>query len=171
MSDMLPLTCRGNNKRPTKTDGMRNLAAAELVDGMIKLGSLIEADREECIRDLLKATRSYVGDGYEIARELERSCHWDCNMQIVEELDEFSSILDRIFNTAEDVWAKENPHDPLFSDGDVVIWRGQQAMVSGVYEYRPQRYKVRQGELKATSYYVVPFEDVSAVAPTETPNV
>ena len=29
MSDMLPLTCRGNNKRPTKTDGMRNLAAAE----------------------------------------------------------------------------------------------------------------------------------------------
>ena len=34
----------------------------------------------------LEATRShYVGDGYEIARELERSCHWDCNMQIVEE--------------------------------------------------------------------------------------
>ena len=26
-----------------------------------------------------------VGDGYEIARELERSCHWDCNMQVVEE--------------------------------------------------------------------------------------
>ena len=52
--------------------------------------------------------------------------------------------------------------EPLFAVGDVVRWRGADAVITG-FSPRPACYKVRQGEMRPNSWYIVPFEDVSAV--------
>ena len=58
----------------------------------------------------------------------------------------FSSILDRIFNTAEDVVrAKEIPTTRCFLMVTSSYGADSKLWSAGVYEYRPQRYKVRQG--------------------------
>jgi hypothetical protein len=139
---------------------MRKQAATELVSYMVKSGVIPDRDLEGCIDDIVYATRWNWDDGYEIGHNL-KTRGWACDMNLAEELDGFGDILVRIVNAAEDLWAAENPHEPKFSEGDTVIWHGAPATVHGIYEYRPQRYKIRQGDMKPTSYYVVPFEDVS----------
>jgi len=163
-TESLPLVCKGSNKRPTKTEEMRRQAALELVAKMSKSGALTaDDDLEECADDIVEATQWGIGDGYEIARDLENRFHWTCCMQLAKELDQFGTILGRIYDAAEDVWAAENPREPEFASGAIVTWCGKPATIHGVYEYRPQRYRVRTDDMTSpTSYYVVPFEDVSA---------
>lgn len=159
----LPLVCAGATMRPKQTSDMRLQAATELVEHMIKSGVIPDDDREICAQDIAKATRYESYDGYKIARELENLHHWECDMQIAEELEGFSRLLDRIYSAAERQWDTENPRGPKFTDGTTVIWRGKPATVHGVYEHRPQCYRVRQGEMgNETSFYIVPFEDVTS---------
>lgn len=160
--DELTLTCAAGNRRPSITDAMRLQAAQQLVESMVKR-HLLETDQVDgAAADIVKATRWEQHDGYRIARELERYSHWDCDMQIVEAMEEFSGLLQCIYDAAEKQWAADNPHEPAFDEGATVIWRGSPATVHGVYEYRPYCYKVRQGEMGSpTSYYVAPFEEVS----------
>lgn len=163
MGDQLGLVCAGRNKRPEKTKDMRLHAAERLVQRMVESGALDGEDTEGCAADIVEATRFEIHDGYRIARELDQRFHWDCDMEIAEQLNEFSGILDDIFREAERKWAAENPREPKFSDGDSVLWRGKPATVHGVCEYYPQYYKIRQGDMKSPgSFYIVPFEDVSA---------
>jgi polyhydroxyalkanoate synthesis regulator phasin len=159
----LSLICQGNNKRPAKTTNMRRQAASELVSRMIRSGDITADEYDNSIEDIVKATNWNVADGYEIARKLEQLCNWTCDLAIAEQLDQFWSILDSIYNDAEDIWAKENPNEPLFEKGDNVIWRGKVATVLGVYEFRPQRYKIHQDGMSGgpTAFYAVPFEEVS----------
>ena len=160
--DQLTLVCDGDNKRPVITDAMRLQAAEQLVEDMVKSG-LIEPDQiTGSAADIVEATRWERYDGFKIARELERNCHWDCDMQIAEAMEGFNGLIQSIYDTAEKQWAADNPSEPAFGEGATVIWRGNPATIHGVCEYRPQSYKVRQGEMSnPTSYYVVPFEEVS----------
>ena len=160
MSEELALVCGAGNRRPEKTPAMRREAAAVLVKWMVKAGMVTASDAEASIDDIVKATR-YETDGYRIARELEQSCCWDCDMEIAEKMDEFDGALRSIYDAVEKRWAAENPAAPAFADGDKVIWRGEPALICGTYDGRPQTYRVRQGDMgNPTSFYVVPFEDV-----------
>jgi hypothetical protein len=140
---------------------MRRQAVETLVEHMVQYRTIEPCDAAASIEDILQATCREECDGYQIARELELSFHWDCNLDIAEHLDEFSGILRNIYETAEQQWAAENPHDPAFDVGATVIWKAKSATIVGIYGHRPQCYKVRQGEMRPNSYYVVPFEDVS----------
>lgn len=160
--DELTLTCATGNKRPSITDAMRIQAAEQLVESMVKQRLLDAKEIEGAAADIVRATKWEQRDGYKIARELERYCHWDCDMEIAEAMEEFSGLLQGIYDAAEKQWAADNPREQAFEDGASVTWRGSPATVHGVYEYRPHCYKVRQGEMGSpTSYYVVPFEEVS----------
>ena len=163
MNDQLALTCAARNKRPARTETMRRQAAEKLIAEMVERGLVNAADAADSVGDIVRATRWETQDGYKIARELEQSCSWDCDMQIAEALESFADTLDSIYDAAEKQWAAENPSDPAFADGMAVVWRGQPATVHGLYDYRPQCYRVRQGDMgKPTSFYIVPFEDVTA---------
>ena len=163
MSDQLSLQCKSGNKRPSKTEEMRRLAAKQIVADMVKYGVVELADAEASVNDIVKVTRLETDDGYKIARHLEQSCCWDCDMQIAEYCDQFRTILDEIYDTAEKKWDSENPATPDFAEGAQVMWRGEVATIHGTVNHRPQCYKVRQGEMGSdTSYYVVPFEDIRA---------
>jgi hypothetical protein len=159
--EQLALTCIGDNKRPAITDAMRKQAAEQLVQSMVRQHLLDEGQVEGSADDIVKATRYEQFDGYKIARELESRCHWDCDMPIAEAMEEFHGLLQAIYDDAENRWAADNPRGPEFTDGDAVKWRGQCATVHGVYERRPQCYKVRQGDMRPDSYYIAPFEEVS----------
>jgi hypothetical protein len=163
MNDELVLVCpKSTNKRPQITEEMRRQAAEQIVAEMVTYDLLEGIDQADTVRDIVKATDYETDDGFKIARELERKCHWDCDMQIAEQLDQFGATLDMIYAAAEKVWAAENPKEPEFRDGDPVIWRGKPATVRCVHQYRPQCYEIRQGELGPNSAYIVPFEDVTA---------
>lgn len=158
----LKLECvQSTNKRPSKTKEMRRQAACVIAARMIKLG-LID-DENESIEDIVEATQyAAFDDGYKIAKRLEDRHHWDCDMALAEELDGFSGELEKIHEAAEKQWAAENPHEPAFPAGAVVMWRGEPATVHGIYEYRPQCYRIRRGEMGSeNSFYIVPFEDVT----------
>ena len=161
MSDELPLTCVApGNRRPGTDDAMRLQAAREIAGELVRCGIVGEAEAEGSARDIFKATRNGERDGFRIARELERGCSWDCDMETAEALDGFGSALDAIHSAAEKKWAAENPALPTFSAGDTVIWRGEPATVRGEYEHRPQCYRISQGlACSEGSYYVVPYED------------
>ena len=160
MPEELALVCGAGNKRPEKTPAMRREAAAILVKEMVQAGMVPAYDADSSVNDIVKATR-YETDGYRIARELEQSCRWDCDMEIAEKMDEFDGALESIYRAAEKRWAAENPSIPAFGDRDEVIWRGKPALVCGIYDGRPHTYKVQQGEMgDPKSFYIVPFEDV-----------
>ncbi|MFZ0711379.1 MAG: hypothetical protein WAM53_15185, partial [Terrimicrobiaceae bacterium] len=144
MTEQLQFICCPGNKRPTRTPEMRRQAAVRLVSEMVKTGTVESSDAEATVSDIVKATRFETFDGYKIARELEKWHHWDCDMEIAEQLGEFGGILNQIYDAAEKTWAAENPNEPKFSDGMVVMWRGKPATLHGIYEYRPQCYKVRE---------------------------
>lgn len=160
----LDLTCDGQNKRPSKrSDEILRAAATRLVKEMVSKGLIEQEDAEDSVAQIARASRYNDMDGYHLARELDDRYGWDCDMQMVEALDEFHWLLDAVHLEAEKKWAAENPREPKFSEGDTVQWHGEDATIHGIYDSRPQYYKVRQGEMSGgpNSYYVVPFEDVT----------
>ena len=165
MTEQLPLVCHGDNKRPKITDRIRRLAAEKLIDRMIKHGLLSADERDDCANDLVKVARFGASDGYHIARELDDRHHWDCDLQMAEELDDLGTMLHDIVRAEEKLWAVENPREPLFKAGDTVLWHKQPATIGGVSPYRPQCYEVHQGKFDAASgsAYIVPFEDVAPI--------
>lgn len=163
MEEELSLVCVGSNKRPIKTDAMRLQAAEKLVADLVR-GSYLDDD-DGAADQIVKVTRWGEYDGHKIARELDIRCGWDCDLELASELDAFGEILQDIFDEVEKKWAAENPHDPQFGEGEAVVWDGKEAKVAGIWEHRPQCYKVQTKDSKEGSFYVVPFEDVSAVSP------
>ena len=161
MDGELDLVCAPGNARPGRTSAMRTLAARAVVASLVRCGALGSEDAEESVEDIGDATRSGRLDGYEIARQLERRRHWDCGMQIAEELDRFESVLDRIHGEAVAKWALENPSRAEFAEGDRVIWRGMPATVSGVDPHRPLSYRISCEGRDPGSVLIVPFEDIS----------
>lgn len=148
--------------RPKVTAEMRLEAARILVADMIKSGVIPDTEPEECAEEIASATQYEQDDGYKIARNLESGFHWECNMDIAEAMSEFGGILQNIYNAAEKQWAADNPREPAFKPGDSVFWRKKPAVVEGVCKYRPQSYRLKQGDMPANSYYVAPFEEVTA---------
>ena len=153
----LPLVCAMPNKRPrVATEAMRRDAAESVVADIS--GDI--GNKSEAVDDILAVTRrNQHMDGYQIARELERCKHWDCDMEIAEALDGFASACSMAVYEAQKKWAAENPIEPPFPVGTTVKTPHGVGAIDRVYEHGPHQYVV---PLKGMML-VINFEDVSVV--------
>ena len=88
MVDMFAGTMHVPPRPKALTDDQRRVIAADLVDRVIKTGTLGPSDRDEAIEDVIKATR-WCSDGYEIAKALDDDNGWMCDAEVVAILDDF----------------------------------------------------------------------------------
>jgi len=168
MMDEFDLTCTNSrNERPRKTEAIRRQAAEELVALMVRDGAIQSKHADTSVLDIVKVTRYGADDGYRIAKALDDSCGWDCDLDMAQHLDQFQDMVSKLVERAEKQWAQFNPREPEFASGAPVIWRGKPATVSRIHEHRPQCYELLRGEMPSNSFFVVPFEDVTSpeVAP------
>lgn len=99
-------------------------------------------------------------DGYAIAKALDDSCYWDCDMPIVEALDTFDTEVRGAHRKLCIAWASENNIQPPLPIG-TQITIGE---ITGIYEHDAAYYEVRvTGETNDKRRRLVRFEDVKAV--------
>lgn len=104
-------------------------------------------------------------DGYELAKELERSQLWDCNRQDVDELDNVAWEVHKLLREAEQQWANENDVQPSLPVGSrVSLPRHGAGEITGVSgDHSPACYLVKpDGQDDASNgsrRYVIKFED------------
>jgi len=136
---------------------MAREAATGIVRAMIKSGALVATEESGSIDDIVRVTQCDRHlDGYQIARELEKQRHWDCDFSIAECLDSFSAECHLALEVAEKVWAAENPMPPPFAAGTVVKTPHGAGPIERIYEYGPAKYIV----LVDGRHLIIPFEDV-----------
>jgi hypothetical protein len=160
MQDNLPLACANPNKRPrVPTDEMRRRVALQIAARLKDCGP-----PDEVAADIIRVTRhGWHQDGYQLARDLDRTCSWECDLGVAEELDNFSGLCDLELDVAVRQWAVENPMEPPFPIGSLVKTPSQGVgTIVGVCQYSPASYRVRTPGLNEKSAWIIPFEDVSA---------
>lgn len=154
-------------------------AGRSIAVSLAKAGLIEESEVEDSAIDIAKYGRKYM-DGYALAKALDDYGHWDCNFEMAEELNEFSSAADYEIGAAEKGWAIANSIAAPLPIGDrVVISRsGETGEITGIYEHGPAKFLIKiDGDPRAdgpqTSRRIVNFEDVSkephAVAETQAP--
>ncbi len=99
-------------------------------------------------------------DGYELARELDRSAGWDLTMPDVEELDCLSGIVSDLHSKAEKKWAEENDIQPPLTIGTHI----KQGVIDSVCDHSVATYRVKEsGCTRAGRFLLIRFEDAVAV--------
>lgn len=143
------------------------LAAAKKLAAELAKEDLIESGTVEAsAQDIAKYARPYA-DGYEIARELEKFAWWECDLQIAETLDGWSSIVRSHIEAAEKEWAERNNIQPPFPCGTRVSLNSQETgTITEIYKYGAAKYCIAiDGDPDANSSKqarrIVNFEDVS----------
>lgn len=145
--------------------------AREIVGELIKNDHLEAAQLESLVRDVVQCARRHM-DGYEIAKALDDHCWWNCNFEMAEELDSFSSMVDHEIRDAEKAWAERNNVQPPLALHTRVKWREGQDQptgeITGVYEYGAAKYLIAVDDDANThgpqmSRRIVNFEDVTAI--------
>ncbi|MGY3581974.1 hypothetical protein ACVIGB_001103 [Bradyrhizobium sp. USDA 4341] len=163
-----PLASLTAEPRPkTATGEMRSAAAERTVDLLIERGHLTPAERASSIESLAKIGERHM-DGYQIAKRLDDWHHWDCNLEMAEDLDNFSHYLDDELRKAEVAWFERTGPQPPFPDGTRVSFeRGKTGIIDRVHEYGPAKYAIKvDGDAEADTAScrrsIVNFEDVRA---------
>ena len=161
--------------RPNKlTPEIAELAAREVVGDLIKNGHLEESDLEGAVKDLVKCGRTHI-DGYELAKELEDRCHWECDLEMANELDSFAHAASEEIRKAEKAWAAREaivPPLPLGAHVKIKSWRETETgLIDGIYEYGAAQYLIKidadpEADRPSRSRRIVNFEDVEAEAST-----
>lgn len=152
--------------RPTRlTPEMALRAAMKLAESLLK-DSLIEGDVAEAAADIAKHAHLYMG-GYELAKTLDDSAYWDCNLETAEALDGWSHLAGEEIKAAQKEWAEANNIQPPFPVGARVIarWGGEDhpGTIDEICSFDVARYCVKRDGETSTRCMVVNFEDVRAV--------
>lgn len=130
------------SERPRRlTVEMRDRVARKVADALEARGltdSAVEAASDIAMHgDLHK-------DGYEIARDLERYCYWDCSLEIAEELNSFGDHAMGEIEAAEKAWFEaDNPSPPLPIGARIKLRNGDAGEITGIYEYGTAKYLVK----------------------------
>lgn len=150
--------------------------AGRLAEELCKAGHI--RDAAEAVEDIARAARMGM-DGYEIAKALESEHGWDCNFEMSEILDGFSSMAQSVVTQLEREWVEAYRVEPPLPIGErIVLDNGydvEYGTIDGIYEYGPARYTVViEGDPKAygpgRSRRIVKYEDaVPAVQPDASP--
>lgn len=154
--------------RPKFSAEIALIAATEVISGMIANGLLDGDQRDDSIAGLVKHARQHM-DGYEIAKALDLYAHWDCNLEMAEALDDFSSEVRDAIDAAEKEWAaRTNVQPPLPIGSRVQLRRGETGKITGIYEHGAAKYLVKidgdpQADTSAQSRRIINFEDATAL--------
>lgn len=104
-------------------------------------------------------------DGYELAKELDRSAWWDCTRDDVDKLDCISSAAERLLLAAEQHWCAEHDIQPSLAIGTRLrLPRGRVGAITGIAsKHSPGCYLVKDDddddEEKGTRRFIIKFED------------
>ena len=138
------LTMESEMERPKVTKEM-------VIEAAQKIAETLDGDAETIAEHY-----RHPMDGYELARELDRSAGWDLTMPDVEELDCLSGIVSDLHSKAEKKWAEENDIQPPLPIGSTIT----QGVIDGIYQHAPARYLVKEtGDTQEGRFLIVKFED------------
>lgn len=152
--------------RPTVTDEMREQAAHKMLERLEKWGNFKYWASPTPLADLIKIA-STSSNGYEIAKELENEC-WNVDSTLVEELDDFSSIIDGIHTEAVKQWVVSNNIKPPLTAGTKVSftygWKTTTGVIANRDDYLNEgKYLIsRDDETRSGCFSIVEFERVEA---------
>lgn len=151
--------------RPKFNGDVALRAALATADDLIRDGHVDAEEREDVAKQIFEAAGGPYTDGYSIAKHLDDRCCWDCNMQIAECLDGFSSHADAELRLAEKAWAERNSIvAPLPIGVRIKLKTGETGTIDGVYEYGSAKFLVKiDGDPaavgKSKSRRIINFED------------
>lgn len=162
--------------RPNRlTPEMSLRAAQRVMASMASSGIIKESEIEGYAIDLAKHGDLHM-DGYAIAKALDSRCYWDCDLQMAEELDMFSSEAEAEITDAQKAWAERNSIVPQFDVG-TRVWlpkSGESGEITGIYEYGVAKFLVKMDGGKDTepphnARRIVNFEDAAESATVDGP--
>jgi hypothetical protein len=152
--------------RPRRLNPEQHLILAkEMARKLIDYNPMVINDPDRIAADLMKCTDGRHLDGFDIAKALERECHWQCDSDMVDTLDEWSFMQDDAIRALEIAWAATNKIRPALSVGDKVeIGGGETGTIDGIYEHGGAKYLVKvdgdpHAEEPALSRRIVDFEN------------
>ncbi len=155
--------------RPKQLSPEMRLSAARLVVAdLIKEGRIEDASAEQYAKDIAEYGRRHI-DGYQLAKELDEHCYWECDLAMAETLDGFSSYARSEIEAAEKAWAERvNPSPPLAIGARVRLPRGETGTIDEIYKYGTAKFCIAvDGDPKAGppshARRIVDFEDVTQV--------
>ncbi|MBZ9600699.1 hypothetical protein [Phyllobacterium chamaecytisi] len=153
-------------ERPKVNDEMRLAAAAVIAARLVKAGH-IEANAVDQHANDLAQYGGDSADGYELAKDLDRRAHWDCNLDMASILDGYSYEISIEVEKAQKAWAVENniqPPLPIGARVSIKTFKGDaQGTIDGVYEYGPAKYTVKLDGETGSTRRIVNFEDAKAL--------
>lgn len=148
--------------------------AREIADDLVKNGHIEARQLEDAVHDIVKcASHLWIG-GYELAKELDDRCHWDCNLEIAEELDNFSGLVDSEITKAEKDWAERNSIQPPLPIGARVKFGSRSVHgektgeITNVYKFGAAKYLIKvdgdaNSDAPHNSRRILNFEDVTGI--------
>ena len=160
----------GVEPRPKKlTKAMSLMAAGEIANELSDAGLLRDIDPPQACTDIAQqgASRLYV-DGYQLAKDLEENCEWECNLQIAKILDGYGAAARKQIDAAEKDWAARTDPQPPYPIGQrVKISNTEAGEITAIYKYGTAEYEVKiDGDANAlpphNSRRIILFEDAKA---------
>lgn len=101
------------NKRPTYDYEIKLLAARKMAEELIENCNKVGEDVAEIAKQIADCADRY-DNGYEIAKQLDIRFFWEIDIDIVQELDNFSTIIYTEIENKIKTWVKENDIQPPF---------------------------------------------------------
>jgi hypothetical protein len=153
--------------RPIVTDEMREQAAHKMLERLEKWEYFEHWASPTPLADLIKIA-STSSNGYELAKELDDEC-WNVDSTLVEELDDFSSIIDGFHTEAIKQWVISNNIKPPLTAGTKVRftygWHSKTGVIAdGDRYFNEGKYHIsRDDEPRSGCFSIVEFERVEAV--------
>jgi hypothetical protein len=128
------------------TAEMKMAAAGRVVADLVKAGHLTPNEAQDATEQIAQHGSTW-GDGYELAKALDDNEYWDCNLDMAERLDGYSSEVRAEITKAQKAWFEsEKPAPPFATGAHVAFKRGAEqttGVIDGVYEYGVAQYLVK----------------------------
>lgn len=141
---------------------MQNIPARPVADQAMILAACTAVAEKMDGADAATIAKFYCRgmDGFELAKELDRSAYWDTTREDMEALDEVDVLIDRAEAEAVKVWAEEfKPQPPL-----PIGTRIKEGVITGIDEHTPACYLVKQDDCSDDSRRrIIKFENAVAV--------
>ncbi len=157
--------------RPTNVTPEIKLAAAkEVAQNLARVGA-ISADQIDQSAEEIAHVANRGMDGYEIAKLLDATKLWDCDMSFLEQLDNFSYLVGEQLQAEQAKWAERNNIKPPYPDGTRVRFpefhhskdKAKAGVITEVYDRAIACYLIKEDNDSRDRQHLVYFEDVEPI--------
>ena len=153
----------GRPKRLSDAD-LRGIAA-ELVDDLLRTHAHKMPSRDRAIDHVARYAERHM-DGYEIAKSLDGTYHWDCDLGLAEDLDGWGHCYSEKLRQRQKEWAATADLGTPLKPGTRVtaIWGRDTytGKIKEIYEYGPAQYVIEiDGRDHKGGGAIVDYENVT----------